>query len=127
GSNVAYTMPGVNGIELRLVSLEYPGLPVLLDARANGSPLSPAWSADGRQVYFMEGQRDTLGLFRIAKAGGPVESVPIQEWTWGEDMGRVIVRTHLRGRNTPAAARIGAVDSQGHPVIPSSGRPWFDY
>jgi TolB protein len=127
GVSVAYSFPGPKGWELRLMGVEHPGPSVLLVAKTNGLPLSPSWSADGHTVYFMEGDRDQrLTLFRIAKAGGPVSEVPVRHWTWGEPMGHVLVRTHLKGHLEPAPARIGAVDGQGHPVLAELGQARSD-
>src|SRR4051812_14975335 len=71
GSVVAYTAPGVRGWELRLVSIERPGPTVLLVAKENGLPLGPSWSADGRTIYYVEGDGEQqLVLYRVPKAGG---------------------------------------------------------
>lgn len=127
GSAVAYSWPGPKGWELRLVSVEHPGPTVLLVARENGLPLSPSWSADGRTIYFMEGDRDQrLTLYRIGKIGGAVTEVPVRRWDWGQPTGRVIVRTHLKGHAEPAPARLRAVDADGHPVIPERGQARSD-
>jgi TolB protein len=127
GSVVAYNAPGVRGWELRLVGVERPGPTVLLVARDNGLPLAPSWSADGRTVYFMEADRDQqLKLYSIAKVGGQVAEISIRRWHWGEETGRVIVRTRVRGRAEPAPARLNVVDGQGHPVVPDRGQPRSD-
>jgi TolB protein len=127
GESVAYSFPGPKGWELRLMGVEHPGPSVLLVAKANGLPLSPSWSADGHSIYFMEGDdAQRLVVHRIAKNGGAVSDVQVLHRDWGEKTGRLVVRTHLKGHAEPAPARLGAVDAQGHPVIPESGQARSD-
>jgi TolB protein len=127
GKSVAYSWPNAKGWELRLVSVEHPGPTVLLASHDSGMPLSPSWSADGHTVYFMEGDRDQrLTLYSVPKDGGAVAEVPVRRWNWEQPTGRVIVRTHLKGHTEPAPARLGAVDADGHPVIPDRGQARSD-
>ncbi len=54
GKFLAYNWPATEGWELRLSSIDRPGVSVLLVGRPGGRPIVPSWSADGRYVYFSE-------------------------------------------------------------------------
>lgn len=120
GQYIAYNWPGTAGWELRLMALARPGPSTLLYTQRRARPLAPQWSADGKWVYFSEGDRDQqLRLFRASPAGGPVAEVPVRQWDYGVPTGRVVIETG-------GPARLHVTDQAGHPLIPGSGMVHFD-
>jgi TolB protein len=109
--------------ELVVVELARPSLPVVLTH--DHTPQTPAWSADGKWVWFVESDKGrNFRLRRIAFGGGPIEDVAIRRWDYGVPMGTLRVRTRIAGNNV--AARLNAADANGHPVTPEPGQVWFD-
>jgi len=88
--------------------------------------LTPAFSADGTSIYFVEADAQRqFHLKRIATYGGPVEPVRITSWDYGKKMGQLtIVPQNASGENV--AARISIVDGNGHPVASPSDATYFD-
>ncbi|MBL8960050.1 MAG: CehA/McbA family metallohydrolase, partial [Gemmatimonadetes bacterium] len=120
GQYIAFHWPGASGWELRLLSLDRPSSSVLLYTRARSRPLAPAWSADGRWVYFSEGDRaQRLRLYRVAAHGGAPEEVIVRRWDYGVPMGRLVIQTG-------GPARLHVTDHTGHPLIPDEGMARFD-
>ncbi len=90
-----------------------------------GRPLNPAWSPDGRWVYFSEEEAGhAFVLKRASVLGGRVETVPIKAWDWGVPTTTLRVRT-LAGA-TPVPARLEVTDGQGHPLFPPGVPLRFD-
>jgi len=119
GQSVAYIWPYDGGWELRMLSLNAPHSTVLL-TRANGQPLAPAFSHDGRHVWFAEaGDNERKALHRVATNGGAPEEIRIKSWDWGTETGRLKLRTEIDGQ--PVAARLNVLDGGGHPVLPDTG------
>lgn len=125
GRLIALNWPTADGRwELLLVEPERPEHPVRL---ALGLPLTPAWTADGRWIHFVEGDEGrNMGLRRIAAVGGEAEGVHVGSWEWGEPTGRLRIRTGVAGEAGDAPARLGVVDAAGHPALPDEGQAWFD-
>ncbi|MFK8042722.1 CehA/McbA family metallohydrolase [Congregibacter sp.] len=88
--------------------------------------LTPAFSADGASIYFVEADAQRqFHLKRIATYGGPVESVQIKSWDYGKSTGQLtIVSQNISGETV--AARISIVDANGHPVASPSDATYFD-
>ncbi|MEO7964988.1 MAG: CehA/McbA family metallohydrolase [Gemmatimonadaceae bacterium] len=128
GKLVAYPWPASDGWELRLMSTERTGTSVALYSRPRARPIDPAWSADGKWIYFSEGDStQRFHLFRIAADGGAPKEVPITHWEWGTPTGRLVVRTKCSSCKTEMLpARLYANDAAGHPLTPSSGMARFD-
>lgn len=125
GRTIAFAWPTQQGWELRLTDIER-SEPTLLLYQASAVPMSPAWSANGRWLYFSEAdERQRMVLKRIGYGGGTPEVVDIATWDWGVASSRLTVRTRLRGGGE-AAARLNVVHGDGHPVVPESGQVRFD-
>ena len=124
----ALNWPGPDRWELRLHDLERPGAPVRLFA-GDAPPLAPAWSSDGRWVYFAQAdEQERTRIRRVPGAGGPVEDVIVRAWDRGSGaaMSRLRIRTRVAGREGLAPARLSVVDDFGHPALPDAGAPHFD-
>ncbi len=141
GQYLAVGWPAIhgNGWELRLHGVERPGAPVVLATTGEGAtshhegpPLSPAWSPDGRWVYFAQADgEETMGLKRVPAAGGPVEDVAVGAWEWEAEPARLRIRTHIAGgadgrSRSLAPVRLNVVDAAGHPIAPDHGATHFD-
>ncbi|MCU0648834.1 MAG: CehA/McbA family metallohydrolase [Gemmatimonadaceae bacterium] len=127
GSLVAYAIPGALGWELWLLSIDRPMAPLLLWRRDGGLPIDPAFSADGRFVYFSEADAtQRMRFYRVAVSGGAAVEVPIDRWESGVPMGRLVIETRCRACATPVAARLEVRDAVGHSLVPDSGMVRFD-
>jgi TolB protein len=97
----------------------------LVTLTTTGRPLSPAWSPDGRWIYFCEDDGShSFRLRRAALRGGGVEDVPVRSWNWGVPTTTLKLRTLQGGHAVPA--RLEVVDAQGHALIPSGTPARFD-
>jgi TolB protein len=126
GKTIALNWPtsDAGGWDLRLLGVEQPGPTVLLTPRA-GLPLTPAWSADGRTVYYSEADRDeVMQLKSVAAVGGPSRTVAIGHWDYGAGTQRLTVTTTVGGTLSPA--RLAVTDGNGHPLLPDAGQARFD-
>ena len=133
GNLVAYPWPGANGWELRLTSTERPGVSIMLVGRNGGRPIDPAWSADGRWIYYSEGDdRHVARLYRVPASGGEPQEVAVRSWDWGVPMGRLVIETRCPecgaagSAAATVAARLSVTDANGHPLIPAEGMSRFD-
>jgi TolB protein len=125
GRTIALNVPDQRGgWELRTVDLAQPGLTILLTS-GRGLPLTPTWSGDGRWVYFSEADpEERMQLMRVPAVGGVTERVPVDVWDWGEETGRLRIRTRVDGFQVPA--RLTVLDGRGHPAVPAGAKPFFD-
>jgi len=72
---LAYTWPFDGGHELRLMAISAPDTSILL-TRSLSMPLAPAFSHDGKWIYFAEANdEERTELKRISVNGGAVEAV----------------------------------------------------
>ncbi|MBY6203339.1 CehA/McbA family metallohydrolase [Halomonas denitrificans] len=130
---IVYSAPIDNDYHLWTLDLDDPRVRHRL---TGGSPYatSPAFSADGDHVYFVEPDQDRrLRLMRIATYGGPPSQVEIRDWDYGRPTGDLAVEVRdSDGR--PTAARVAIEGDDGHPVAvpddatfvdPQSGRHYF--
>lgn len=125
GEAVAVNWPTQDGWELRILDVANPGPWVRLTA--NALPLTPAWSSDGRWIYFSEpAANERMNLMRVAATGGPMEPVPVRGWEWGGETGTLRLVTRAADGNGPVPARVNVVDERGHPAVPDTSAPRFD-
>ena len=124
-ATLAINWPGNDGYDLFLLDLANEDWIRL--TRRPSLPLSPAFSADGSSVYFVEANNDLqFELFRISASGGRVEPVPVRAWDWGERTVRLRIETRKRGTPGPLPTRLAIVDGSGHPVVVNNAMPRFD-
>ncbi len=120
GSLLAYNWPGVMGWELQLTSTDRLGAPITLVAQPRGRPYAPAWSADGKWLYYSEADDEAVfHLYRVAAIGGKAEEVRVEAWDYGVPTSTLHVIS-----STPV--RLSAHDASGHPLVPSTGMVRFD-
>lgn len=124
GRNVVYGWATDERYELRLLATADPSSTVRLTLGKRGLPLSPAWSPDGRHIYFTEaGADEVMRLYRVRQVGGDAEEVPVLAWDWGQPTGTLRITT--REASTTVPSRLTVTDGSGHPAIPSSGFAQF--
>ncbi len=88
--------------------------------------LTPAFSANGNNIYFVESDKNRqFELKRIKTYGGAVHTIDIKDWNYGVATGRVIVRV-LDNEGQPITARVSIVSENGHPVASNSDATYFD-
>lgn len=128
GTLLVYSWPVDDGSwELRLSSIERPGVSISLVRQPRGRPLTPSWSPDGAWIYYVESDRSqVMQLWRISVNGGAAERISVRAWDWRAPMGRVVVRTRVAGAAGVVPARLNVVDGNGHPIIPGQGQARFD-
>lgn len=127
GRLMAFGWPFADGWELRLLSIDRPGASISLVQRARARPLTPAWSADGQWIYYVESDREqVMQLWRVGVSGGAPQRVSVRRWEWGVPTGRIVVRTRTPGGTSPLPSRLSVTDAAGHPLIPDRGQPRFD-
>lgn len=130
---IVFSAPIDNDYHLWTLDLDDPRVRHRL---TDGSPyaMTPAFSADGDHVYYVEADADRrYGLKRIPTYGGEPEAVEIERWDYGTGTGALEL-TVTDADNLPLTARVSLERLDGHPVPnpddatyidPQSGRPYF--
>ncbi len=132
GTTLVTSWPADHGWELQLLDLETDDTIRLLGSGPEGPgrpgedrlPLSPAFTADGQHVVFVEAHRTAggsdhlqYGLWRVPTIGGLAEVIEIRSWDWGEPTTTLEIRTRLAGSRVPLPVRLQVTDAQGHPLL----------
>ncbi len=128
GRTLAVNWPGsdAKGWELRLMSVDHPG-PFVVLTRGHGLPLTPAWSADGRSIFYVEADsRQQMELYQISAGGGDPHQVSAIHWSWGTPTGTLRIRTQRSDGPDPAPARIAVRAENGHPLLANGSQVRFD-
>ncbi|MDP5070907.1 MAG: CehA/McbA family metallohydrolase [Congregibacter sp.] len=88
--------------------------------------LTPAFSADGNSIYFVEAdaQRQFV-LKKINTYGGASENVNVNEWRYGVATGTGTVKVSTKDGQA-LAARLSITDAAGHPVPSSDDATYTD-
>lgn len=122
---IVYSAPIDNDYHLWTMDLNDPRVKHRL---TDGNPfaLTPAFSADGNQIYFVElDENRQFRLMRIPTYGGSTEEVKISNWNLGEATGTLNVSV-----KDPAGkmitARVSIVREDGYPVAFHGDATFFD-
>ncbi len=94
----------------------------------DGDPfaLTPAFSADGNQIYFVElDENRQFRLMQIPTYGGSPEEVKISNWDLGEASGMLKVKVSDASGN-PITARVSIEREDGSPVAFHEDATYFD-
>ncbi|MFN3997394.1 CehA/McbA family metallohydrolase [Algoriphagus sp.] len=130
---IVYSAPIDNDYHLWTMDLNDPRVKHRL---TDGDPfaLTPAFSTDGNQIYFVElDENRQFRLMRIATYGGATEEVKISNWDLGEASGTLNVSVK-DATGKPITARVSIIREDGYPVAfhedatfvdPQSGRHYF--
>ncbi|WP_100629447.1 CehA/McbA family metallohydrolase [Algoriphagus formosus] len=130
---IVYSAPIDNDYHLWTMDLDDPRVKHRL---TDGNPfaLTPAFSADGEMIYFVElDEKRQFRLMQIPTYGGVAEEVKIQNWDLGETTGTLNVKV-VDDSGQPITARISIIREDGYPVAshenatyvdPQTGRHYF--
>lgn len=130
---IVYSAPIDNDYHLWTMDLDDPRVRHRL---TDGHPyaLTPAFSADGEHIYFVElDDRRQFRLMRLPTYGGAPDPVEITNWNYATPTGNLSLSIADADGN-PVTARVSIVDSDGHPVAyagdatyadPQTGRHYF--
>ncbi len=126
---IVYSAPIDNDYHLWTFDIDNPAVKHRL---TNGHPfaLTPAFSADGKQVYFVD--LDEARQFRIQRLptyGGEPERVEIKRWDYGTPTGTLSLSLKdANGQAVTARVAIAAVAASGagHPVAFDKDATYFD-
>ncbi|WP_371194028.1 CehA/McbA family metallohydrolase [Glaciecola sp. SC05] len=99
-----------------------------------GFALTPAFSADGNHIYFVElTDNRQFRLMHIPTYGGKATELQIKQWDYRQATGTLVVSI-VDDQAQPIAARVSIVSESGHPVAapnsasfddPQTGRSYF--
>ncbi len=130
---IVYSAPIDNDYHLWTMDLNDPRVKHRL-TEGNPFALTPAFSDDGNQVYFVElDENRQFRLMQIATYGGSAKEVKISNWDLGEASGSLNVTVKDAAGN-PITSRVSIVREDGYPVAfhedatyvdPQSGRHYF--
>jgi TolB protein len=122
---IVYSAPIDNAYHIWTMDLDDPGVTHRL---TNGDPyaLTPAFSADGENVYYVEAN-DTrqFQLRRIATWGGEPQTINVRQWSGLSPTGTVSISVS-DASNRPVTARISITRDDGHPVASHLDATYFD-
>ena len=122
---VVYSAPIDNDYHLYTLDMNDPRVRHRLTDGARYA-LTPAFSADGDHVYFVEAdEHRQFHLKRIKTYGGAVETVPIEAWDFGVATGTVTLGL-VDTEGQPVTARVSLVGSDGHPVASPQDATYMD-
>ncbi|PLX56985.1 MAG: hypothetical protein C0629_04590 [Chromatiales bacterium] len=88
--------------------------------------LTPAFSADGDHIYFVEAdQNRQFHLKRIKTYGGDIQTIEIKKWDYGVATGTVRLSV-VDGDGQAVTARVSIARKDGHPVTSNSDATYMD-
>jgi TolB protein len=115
GRRVAVPLPVLSSTEWALQLLDVAGGPMTEIVSGGGHPIMPAWSPDGRHVYFSRAdERGAFGLWRIDGGGGVAQPIVPTAWDWKAPTATLALRTQVASEDV--AARVRVTDAHGHPL-----------
>lgn len=85
----------------------------------------PAWSRDGKHIYYSEpNNAQQFKLMEVSAFGGSPQQLPIKNWDWGEKTATLKIITSLDNRITPS--RLSVRDATGHALVSPDAGTYFD-
>ena len=133
GRSMVLSIADGNRQRLAVMDLEQPEVPRWLTAD-DGRALHPAFSADGRTIYFVTSDaQQQFTLHRVDAVGGEPSPVMIERWEAGVGQG-VVTLSAKDEEGAAIAARLSLQRADGHPVAnpagptfsdSANGRPYF--
>lgn len=125
GRRVAVPLPVLSSTAWALHVLDASGGPLTEVVSGGGHPIMPAWSPDGRQLYFARADASgVFGLWRLDAAGGTPHAMTPSAWEWNAPTAKLSVKVERNGIAVPARLRV--VDADGHPAFAMGQQAWLD-
>jgi TolB protein len=122
---IVFSSPTDNDYHLYTMDLDRPG-PASRLTHGTGYALTPAFSADGSAIFYVEPDpQHQFRLMTIPTFGGVPREVVVTRWDYGVETGTLVVETRdAQGELVPARLAIKA--ASGHPVTAPGGPTYFD-
>jgi TolB protein len=88
--------------------------------------LTPAFSADGKDIYYVElTDNRQFQLMKINTYGGKASVIPVKRWDYANKTGSLNLAIEDKNQQT-VAARISIIAQDGHPVANPIGASYVD-
>jgi TolB protein len=127
GRSVVVPLPVLSSTAWALQLMDVAGGPQTELVSGTGHPLAPAWSPDGREIYFAQADSTgVFGLWRVAAGGGQAQAVAITTWDWKTRTARLSLRVASSGSDATLPARVRMVSADGHPAFAERRQAWLD-
>jgi TolB protein len=124
GRRVAVPLPVLSSTAWALQLFDIAGGPMTEIVSGGGHPIMPAWSPDGRHVYFSRAERGVFGLWRIDAGGGVAQPVVPTAWDWKAPTAALGLTINTASEAVDARVRV--MDAQGHPAFATGRQAWLD-
>ena len=122
---IVFAAPIDNAYHVWTVDLD---APEVVHRITNGDryAMTPAFSADGDHVYFVEADAERrFQIKRLPTHGGPIETVPIAHYEYGTRLGALTISA-ADATGAPVTARVVVRDADGRPVANPHGATQVD-
>ena len=131
GRHVAVPLPVLSSTAWALQVLDVSGGPLTEIVSGGGHPIMPAWSPDGRHIYFSRADdRGVFGLWRIDAGGGVAQPIVPTAWDWKTPTATLALRISAwrpaKEASEAVRARVRVTDAHGHPIFASGRQAWLD-
>jgi TolB protein len=131
GRRVAVPLPVLSSTGWALQLVEVSGGPLTEIVSGTGHPVMPAWSPDGRSVYFSRADdQGVFGLWRIDAGGGVAQPIVPTVWDWKAPTATLALRVSAwrpaKGASEAVTARVRVTDAHGHPIFATGRQAWLD-
>ncbi len=125
GRRVAVPLPVLSSTAWALQVLDVSGGPLTEIVSGSGHPIMPAWSPDGRHIYFSRADdQGVFGLWRIDAGGGVAQPIVPTPWNWKAPTATLALRIQTTAESV--AARVRVTDAHGHPIFATGRQAWLD-
>lgn len=125
GGSLVYGVGDGNNLRLAVMDIARPEVPRWLTP-AGGRALHPAFSADGRTIFFVEANRNQqFALRKVNAAGGAAQEVAVARWDYGSAVGDVTISA-VSEDGAAIPARISIQQANGHPVVNPAGASYLN-
>ncbi|HUE88309.1 MAG TPA: CehA/McbA family metallohydrolase [Vicinamibacterales bacterium] len=131
GRRVAVPLPVLSSTDWALQLLDVAGGPMTEIVSGGGHPIMPAWSPDGRHVYFSRAdERGAFGLWCIDAGGGVAQPIVPTAWDWKAPTATLALRISAwrpaKAASEAVTARVRVTDAHGHPIFATGRQAWLD-
>ena len=85
----------------------------------------PAWSSDGKHIYYSEPDAaQQFKLMEVSALGGSPQQITINNWDWGEKTATLKIVTSSGNKVSPA--RLSVRNTKGHALVSPDAGTYFD-